>query len=301
MYTPNTMQLDQAVMFIERLPDTVQTDHIDWGFRVAALYGENYRYTMSYRFASYQLLRRNDVYGYDVPNLYGEIYNPFVADGLMMRFGKFFSLFDIESPTAPSNYMYSHSMLNTFDNYTHWGALGTLALNKNWFVQLGLVMGTDTAIWAYRKTVPNPFPNPVFPGMTMHEDPGNQPSLVACARYQTDSAKDSVYACANAINDGTWGYNNLQTYAVTWYHKFDDRWHFAWETFTSSQRNVLNAADPAGIIANGGDPLPPPPPPVVYTPHLPPSRAAPALGGPAPRLGPRVFLLYQSSPARHHT
>src|SRR5262249_40637014 len=28
MYTPNTVQLDQAVMFIERLPDTVQSDHI---------------------------------------------------------------------------------------------------------------------------------------------------------------------------------------------------------------------------------------------------------------------------------
>ena len=33
MYTPNTVQLDQAVIYFERLPDTVQTDHIDWGFR----------------------------------------------------------------------------------------------------------------------------------------------------------------------------------------------------------------------------------------------------------------------------
>ena len=30
MYTPNTAQLDQAVVYFERLPDTVQTDHIDW-------------------------------------------------------------------------------------------------------------------------------------------------------------------------------------------------------------------------------------------------------------------------------
>src|SRR5262249_56280287 len=118
-------------------------------------------------------------------------------------------------------------------------------------------MGSDDAIWTYRKTGRNPLPNPIFPGTTMPEDPGNQPSLIACARYQSDDAKDSVYACANGINDGTWGYNNLQTYALTWYHKFDDRWHFAWETFTSSQRNVLNAADPAGIIANGAAPVTP--------------------------------------------
>jgi hypothetical protein len=42
-YTPNTVQLDQAVLYIERVPDTVQTDHIDWGFRISGLYGENYR------------------------------------------------------------------------------------------------------------------------------------------------------------------------------------------------------------------------------------------------------------------
>src|SRR5947209_4180047 len=35
MYTPNTVQLDQAVMYVERLPDSLQTDHVDWGFRVA--------------------------------------------------------------------------------------------------------------------------------------------------------------------------------------------------------------------------------------------------------------------------
>ena len=32
MYTPNLIQLDQAVVYIERVPDEVQQDHIDWGF-----------------------------------------------------------------------------------------------------------------------------------------------------------------------------------------------------------------------------------------------------------------------------
>src|SRR6202008_1766194 len=30
---PNRLELDQAVLRIERIPDTVQTDHFDWGFR----------------------------------------------------------------------------------------------------------------------------------------------------------------------------------------------------------------------------------------------------------------------------
>src|ERR1700730_16216471 len=34
-YTPNTVQLDQAVDYTERLPDTVQNYHFDWGFRAS--------------------------------------------------------------------------------------------------------------------------------------------------------------------------------------------------------------------------------------------------------------------------
>src|SRR5205807_7705207 len=98
--------LDQAMMVVERLPDTVQKDHIDWGFRIAGLYGENYRYTMAYGFASHQLLGRDNVYGYDFPNLYCEVYVPFVADGLLVRFGKFFAFPDIESAPSHNNYIY---------------------------------------------------------------------------------------------------------------------------------------------------------------------------------------------------
>jgi len=49
-YTPNTIQLDQAVVYIERLPDTVQNDHFDWGFRLSGIYGVDYRYTTAYGF-----------------------------------------------------------------------------------------------------------------------------------------------------------------------------------------------------------------------------------------------------------
>jgi hypothetical protein len=56
---PNTVQLDQAVIYIERTPDTVQTDHVDWGFRLSALYGENYRYTLSYGIGTYQLTKND--------------------------------------------------------------------------------------------------------------------------------------------------------------------------------------------------------------------------------------------------
>jgi hypothetical protein len=257
MYTPNTAELDQAVVYFERLPDTVQTDHVDWGFRVSALYGENYRYTTAYGLASWQLLNHNLVNGYDFPMVYGDLYIPFVAEGLLLRFGRFISLPDIEAQLAPNNYMYSHSMAYTFDNYTNTGLQATLALNKNWFVQLGVTVGTESMPWDVGKTIPNPFPNQVFPGTTMLKNPGAKPSITAGVRWQSDSGNDNVYVVADAINDGTWGYNNLQWYGLTWYHKFNDQLHLSWENYILGQRNVLNITDPAGIIAAGGFPFAP--------------------------------------------
>jgi hypothetical protein len=257
MYTPNTVQLDQAVIYIERLPDTVQKDHIDWGFRFSAIYGENYRYTTSFGLASYQLLNHNLVNGYDFPMVYGEVYIPFVADGLLLRFGRFISLPDIEAQLAPNNYMYSHSMAYTFDNYTNTGLQATLALNKNWFVQLGVTVGTEAPLWRAGQKTPNPFPNPVWGGTTMPVDPGAQPSITGCLRYQTNSAWDAIYVCADAINKGNWGYNNLQWYGFTWYHKFTEKFHVSFEAYTLSQKNVLNITDPAGIISSSGYPFAP--------------------------------------------
>jgi hypothetical protein len=244
MFTPNTGQIDQAVVYIERLPDTVQKDHIDWGFRLSGLWGENYRYTTAYGLWSYQLLGHNLNNGYDAPMVYGEVFVPQIAEGLLVRVGRFISLPDIEAQLAPNNYMYSHSMAYTFDNYTNTGIQGTLAVTKNLFLQLGVTVGTEAMPWHWGQTIPNPAPNPLFPGATMLKDPGAKPSITGCVRYQTDSGYDNVYVCADAENDGTWGYNNLQWYGMTWYHKFDEKWHFSFETYVLGQRNVVNINNP---------------------------------------------------------
>jgi putative OmpL-like beta-barrel porin-2 len=257
MYSPNTAQLDQAVVYFERLPDTVQKDHVDWGFRVSGLYGENYRYTTAYGLWSYQLLGHNLTNGFDAPMVYGELYFPQFAEGLLVRVGRFISLPDIEAQLAPNNYMYSHSLTYTFDNYTNTGIQGTLAVNKNLMVQLGVTVGTEAMPWHWGQTMPNPFPNVLYPGNTMLKDPGAKPSVTGCLRYQTDSGNDNIYFCADAANDGVWGYNNLQWYGVTYYHKFNDQWHISIESYVLGNRNVPNANNPIvqNIVANGGTPF----------------------------------------------
>src|ERR1700726_3791508 len=262
IYNPNTVQLDQAVIYFERLPDTVQKDHIDWGFRIAPIYGETYRYTIAYGLFSNQLLNQNKNNGFDLPMAYGEVFIPQVAEGLMIRFGRYISIPDIEAQLAPNNYMYSHSMTYTFDNYTNTGIQSTLAVTKNWMLQLGLSVGSDTMPWKPGATIANPFPNPLYPGTTMPKDPGAVPSVTAGVRYTTDSGNDNIYVVADAINGGQWGYNNLQWYGLTYYHKFNDQWHISFETYNLHENNVPNALNPAvtgpnGLWTMGGTPFSP--------------------------------------------
>jgi hypothetical protein len=93
------------VVYFERLADTVQTDHVDWGFRFSKIYGENQRYTTAYGVASYQLLGHNLTNGFDFPMVYGELYVPQVAEGMIVRVGRYISIPDIEAQLALNNYM----------------------------------------------------------------------------------------------------------------------------------------------------------------------------------------------------
>jgi hypothetical protein len=258
-FQPNAISLDQAVLYVERTPDTVQTDHIDWGFRLSAIYGTNYRYTTAYGIASYQLLKNNAGMGYDFPMVYAEAFIPNVAQGLIVRVGRYISLPDIEAQLAPNNYMYTHSITYTLDNYTNEGVQATLQATKNVILQLGVSDGTEAAIWNVNATLPNLDPNPLYPNKTFLKDPGAQPTVTACARYESDSAKDNLYICGNGINKGTFGYNNLQWYGVTYYHKWNDHWHIAVEIYNEHQNNVPNSLNPAvsGYITNGGTPFSP--------------------------------------------
>jgi hypothetical protein len=231
-YNANTVSFDQGALYIERVPNTVQREYIDWGFRVTGIYGTNYRYTTAYGLFSGQLLGHNNQNGYDIPMAYGELYIPWVAGGMVIRAGRFISLPDIEAQLAVNNYMYTHSMTYTFDNYTNTGLMTTTQLNRNWILQLGVTTGTDTLVFNRAR------------------DPGSQPSGTGCLRWTSDDSSNSVYGCANGLNNGRWGYNNLQQYVLTLYHSFNPRWHISWENLYMYQRNAPNLAQTGGSYEN---------------------------------------------------
>jgi len=192
--------------------------------------------------------------------MYFELFVPQIGEGgTDIRIGRFISLPDIEAQLAPNNYMYSHSLTYAYDNYTNEGIQTTIGITKNFFLQLGVTVGTEAPPWHMNQTIANPDPNPLFPNARMRTDPGAQPSGTVCVRYTTDSGNDNVNACANGINQGNWGYNNLQWYGATYYHRFDEHWHISTEGYWEHQSNVLNATNPTALAAYeaGGTPFSP--------------------------------------------
>jgi hypothetical protein len=221
---PNRVEMNQAVVYIERLPNTVHKAHFDWGFHVTGFYGIDYRFTTAKGYFSQQLLQKNHVYGFDPVLEYVDLYFP-AKQGLNIRVGRFLSVPGIEAQLAPNNYNMTHSLLYTIDPFTETGAVATLKLSKQWIVQAGISAGHDVAPWTVDR----------------------KPSAIACVNYSTSSNHDNFYACANGINDGKYAYNNLQDYDGTWYHRFNAKWHMATEAWYMYEREVPNTA---GNVAN---------------------------------------------------
>ena len=220
----NIVQPDQEVLYIERQPDTVETDHFDWGFRLAMLWGLDYRFTTAKGIFSNQLLGKNQEYGFDPVMAYVDLYVPHVAQGMDIRIGRYISLPDIEAQLAPNNYTYSHSLLYSFDAYTQQGINATIKLSNHWMYQLGLSAGNDVAPWTKDAKV----------------------TVNTCLGYTWHDGGSNLYACANSLNDANYAYNNLSAYYLTFYSKFGkSHWHQATESWYQYEKHTPNVFNPA--------------------------------------------------------
>ncbi len=221
---PNTVQLDQLTLYVQRMADEVQQDHFDWGFRITNLFGQDYKYTFSHDIFSDQYIRAHNRYGYDPVMAYVDLYFPWIAQGMNLRVGRYISLPDIEAQLAPDNLMSSHSDTYAVDPYTQTGIVSTIRWTNNWTTQVEFSGGNDVAPWDTRNVKPTP---------------------AICVQWLSDSGRDDIYPCVNGLNDGKYAYNNLQHMVVTWYHKFgNSHWNMATETYYMWERDVPNVNNP---------------------------------------------------------
>ena len=200
---PNHIELEQLVLRLERSPDTVQTSHMDWGFRLSNMYGIDYRYTTAQGYFSNQLLSNNDLYGYDPVEAYWQLYIPSVAQGMVVTIGRYISPPDIEAQLAPQNFLVTHSLMFTYDTYTQTGVNAAIKFNDTWTVQLGLHSGNDVAPWTNAASIP---------------------TALALVRWVSPDNNDSLWGGIDSINGGKFkgNHTNLQQFNLTWSHRFTD-------------------------------------------------------------------------------
>jgi hypothetical protein len=230
---PNNIMLDQFVFRLERQVDTVQTDHIDLGFRATYDYGIDYRYFTAGGWFSDQLLVHNRLYGHDLTEVYANLYVPWVAQGMIVTVGRWIATPDIETQFAPDNYLGTHSLLFTVDVYTETGVMATVMLDKQWTVQAALHAGADMAPW-YAGAVPT--------GMVG-------------VRWVSEDNNDSFYTVLNAINSAQFryfdvhgvpaGHHNYNIIQTTWQHRFNERVHTKTEAYLIWERNAAVGGTPS--------------------------------------------------------
>jgi len=216
---PNRGVLNQGVLRFEREADTVQQDHIDWGFRSTHVYGIDYRYTYAGGWFEQQMTKHNHLYGYDPVEQYFTLYIPRVAQGMVLTVGRWVATPDIETQLAPDNYVGTHSLLFTVDVYTQTGVMATVMLNEQWTVQGAIHAGADMAPWYI----------------------GAVPTGMFGVRWVSKDNNDSFYTVLNAINNANYryflidgqqaGHHNYNIIQTTWQHKFNDWIHTKTEAY----------------------------------------------------------------------
>lgn len=224
---PNSVVLDQIGLKFDKQPNTAQTDHFDWGFLQTTIFGTDYRYTTGKGYFSNQLLGHNNKYGVDPAEIYGLLYFPKIADGMLLKIGRFISPADIEAQWATDNYLYSHSLMFTVDPYTFTGAQATFKLGSYWQLEVGVHAGNDMAPWSNSAQIN---------GLLM-------------ARWVSRDNNNSLYGGINSLGNGNYTnqHDNLQMIVATWGHKFNETLHMMTEAYYMWQYHALTG----GTVING--------------------------------------------------
>ena len=224
---PNTVVLDQIGLKFDKEPNTAQTDHFDWGFLSTTIFGTDDRYTTAKGWFSNQLLEHNSKYGVDPAELYGLMYFPKIADGMILKIGRYISPADIEAQWATDNYLYSHSLMFTVDPYTFTGMQATFKLGSYWQLEIGAHAGNDMAPWSNSAKLN---------GLLM-------------ARWVSRNNNNSLYGGINSLGDGKSKneHDDLQMLVITWGHKFNETLHMMTEAYYMWQYDALVG----GTVING--------------------------------------------------
>ncbi len=140
---PDRFNNHQSWLYMEKVADG--SKGWDWGARMDFMYGTDANDTQAFgnNPGRWDYLNGWDhgIYGWAMPQLYGEIAN----GDLSVKFGHFFTLIGYEVVPAPDNFFFSHAytMYNS-EPFTHTGVLATYKASDDVTLYGGWTLGWDT-------------------------------------------------------------------------------------------------------------------------------------------------------------
>jgi hypothetical protein len=133
--------------------------------------------------------------------------------------GRYISPIDIEAQLSPENYLYTHSLMYTYDPYTFTGIQFIMQLRTRLTLQIGAHAGNDMAPWTT----------------------SSQANGEVLMKYVTEDGKNCFFGGLDSIGHGYFqnGHDDLQVLAGSFTHKFTDKFHTLTEAYYIWERNAL--------------------------------------------------------------
>ena len=243
----NTPMFNQLNFYVGR---AVATEGKKWDFggRFDFMYGTDAIFTQAYGVTSYDqntgLARSNrnawdlnllddTTMGIALPQAYGEAYVP-VGNGLNVKAGHFYTPIGYEVVTAPDNFFYSHAYTMQYgEPFTHTGAMGNYAVDKNWGVMGGLTTGSSTGGW----------------DGGFNQGLGNWGGLFGTTWTSDDKGSSAnvsgTYSGTSEQNDSAWA-----LYSVVLKHNLTEKTHLILQHDHGFADNVYTASNPVAYATD---------------------------------------------------
>jgi hypothetical protein len=241
----NNFLLQQAWLRLERSVVTSGTTSPSFGYRVDVLSGSDYRFSLPRGIFNSQLINtkpgnlqdRQNLYGVDPIQFYGNMYIPNLFQGTDIRAGRLYTPFGYESLEGISTPLLSRSYaFNWCPPFTHMGVMASITFSPQWSGKFMLANGNDVFL--------DPSQEARFVGSLTWLSVDKRDSVTfgtSVGRGKFNSG-DPFAPQTSALMSEDVGRNNINVFDLVWTHVLTSKLGYAVEVIYGYQTGVPTTA-----------------------------------------------------------